>query len=178
MIATEISFQLITCCSGPAQEHTQKQGTVLWFLHSGQTALLQLSHITWRTLAQKVFFLQETITLDTGTVVAVKWWINLWVYYKPQEITCFIIKKKNHPYPFIRLTFGKCRRDFISSHSYKVHDQKGLKLWKQAEQLGRLCYPALFITPMTEGDLHMTMPLSWAKKHYLQKPSLWKYKCC
>lgn len=28
MIAAEISFQLITCCSGPAQEHTQKQGTV------------------------------------------------------------------------------------------------------------------------------------------------------
>lgn len=91
MIAAEISFQLITCCSGPAQEHTQKQGTVLWVLHSGQTALLQLSHITWLTLAQKVFFLQETITLDTGTVVAVKWWTNLWVYYKPQEMTCFII---------------------------------------------------------------------------------------
>lgn len=84
----------------------------------------------------------------------------------------YYLKKTKHPYPFIRLTFGKCRRDFISSHSYKAHDQKGIKLWKQAEQLGRLCYPALFITPVTEGDLHMTMPLSWAKKHYLQKPSL------
>lgn len=29
MIAAEISFQLITRCSGPAQEHTQKQETVL-----------------------------------------------------------------------------------------------------------------------------------------------------
>lgn len=84
----------------------------------------------------------------------------------------FYYFKKNHLYPFIRSTFGKCRRDFISSHSYKVHDQKGLKLWKQAEQLGRFYYLALFITPITEGDLHMTMPLSWAKKHYLQKPSL------